>query len=1097
MQTIIQRGKARSIDFTPHDPTLPTVVPSVSGGTHALAIAILAAGGINISTKRSRCKAIGKGDLAPGIVFGHREAPSGAATTAAAPAVGSGLPLAALPTTKTVRKSAGSPLASSGCAVTTPATTDRTQPERAQLGSPSRMDGLSYGQRPADPPTDGSRAAPGDACQDRALEQARKQLEKLTLMHEALKATGGSEMPLCNYVELGDKQNVDLLLHADRDPDERDDQGRTPLMLAALHGRVGMAQKLLKAGADAHAKDKQTRTAFEYAFHRTPVIDMVQLLADANAALNEPVGDRDNKDPLTCAVEDGSVAVVKLLLERGVDANGSASGSEWYAPTTCPDGLLCENDLMIAVKRNDACIVRLLIEYKASVNRPLISSGDAALHVAMRFADRAIVAALLTARANANAQNHVGDTPLHVAAEFWRSDVIAALLEAGAEPAVEDKRVRAYMDGQSGALATARQGGDDVLIDRLTPLATMRTDANVKGALQKLQGARAGLFDRVGRWGVLVLPVCHASVPDDLKPTGLTRGEAGDRVVIYGLQRKPEYNGTYGDLISFDDDRERWQVRVSGVGKMLGFKQENLCLTSSLRIGPEEERVAAAQVVSNKLLLQSTDGLRCRSKVFRYSDLPKDATHRVGTVLFPDLGLVVVPCEASQALCNAIEMDDMKAFEVLLSEVKSPNDCGDNTGHTPLGCAAMHGRVDMARTLLKKGADANKAAGDMLTPFWYAFDAKTLCFEMVQLLIDSNAFIPSVVGGDDRGGIRRPLRHAVDSGSADVVRLLLALGVNANESAIVPSWCPKGTQWEHDVVRAVKRNDAAVLQLLVDYKASVSCAVLESKDTALHYAMRFAHDANVVKVLLDAKADVNARNGSTDAPLHDAVEFCRIDVIGSLLAAGADFNATGRRSLVPLAIATMNEDNETARMLQLRVDEQAAALEDAKQADDAVTVSALTPLVALQEQHAADAVQMMAQKASEAEDASESVSDTAVEEHSRFMESSCGVHVLKTNADMAAAAGNAGDFDAAGISELLKAGMRVVFNSGQAKSGVATDGLRCRSYIFRCSSPDNRLPPGTFACFGLCAVPAAENDAPLQQVSAATNAHSSSSVAWC
>ena len=47
----------------------------------------------------------------------------------------------------------------------------------------------------------------------------------------------------------------------------------------------------------------------------------------------------------------------------------------------------------------------------------------------------------------------------------------------------------------------------------------------------------------------------------------------GERVVIRGLQAKPELNGNYGHAVSFDEKRGRYGVRVEGIG-LLALKPE-------------------------------------------------------------------------------------------------------------------------------------------------------------------------------------------------------------------------------------------------------------------------------------------------------------------------------------------------------------------------------------------------------------------------------------------------------------------------------------------------------------------------------------------
>lgn len=81
-----------------------------------------------------------------------------------------------------------------------------------------------------------------------------------------------------------------------------------------------------------------------------------------------------------------------------------------------------------------------------------------------------------------------------------------------------------------------------------------------------------------------------------------------------------------------------------------------------------------------------------------------------------------------------------------------------------------------------------------------------------------------------------------------------------------------------------------------------------SKDTILHYALSGTR-ANlqsmrlILRVLLRAGADVNARNKFRVTPLHNAMSFAPPIVVRDLLEAGADVNATDMEERTALNIA--------------------------------------------------------------------------------------------------------------------------------------------------------------------------------------------------
>jgi ankyrin repeat protein len=591
----------------------------------------------------------------------------------------------------------------------------------------SDTDAAPHGKRSAsDPPEEDRAVAPGDAVAERALEQARKvalekqreatefegrlegaerSLEQLSLQHEALKLSAGSDRPLCNAVELDEKGTFTTLLEAGRSADERDDEGRTPLILAAKHGRVEMARTLLEAGATADARETRGHTAFQYAFDMEArdaaivarakaagaeavgavraqaraeemqnCMEMIRLLVDANADIH--VATRDQvvghlhgrtpvrKWPLSCAVEHGNVAVVQLLLERRANVNVRSNGCELYAPVHCPNGLMWEDDLMIAVKRNHAAMVELLVRHDICVNRPLIDSGDTALHFAVRFADGRVIATLLEVCADVDARNAQGETPLHDAASFWRSDVVAALLEGGADPNIireEDTAVSEYVTMQADELSTYEDDENGFLAMRLRPLVALRAETaarvecRVTGALQKLKQA-VGMEERFGGEHFIAEECTFYKYLETTGQLGKKTPNAlllllpGTVVRIFGLQAKPQYNGAFGEMVKpvvGHAGEQRYAVRVPGVEKVLMLKLTNL---EGVRGQNEmnqdgmgmKVRYNAVQVREK---FRATDGRQCRMKLLDYRTVLASEVLPSGTCIFPTMGAVVIPIE--------------------------------------------------------------------------------------------------------------------------------------------------------------------------------------------------------------------------------------------------------------------------------------------------------------------------------------------------------------------------------------------------------------------------------------------------------------------
>ena len=69
--------------------------------------------------------------------------------------------------------------------------------------------------------------------------------------------------------------------------------------------------------------------------------------------------------------------------------------------------------------------------------------------------------------------------------------------------------------------------------------------------------------------------------------------------------------------------------------------------------------------------------------------------------------------------------------------------------------------------------------------------------------------------------------------------------------------------------------------------------------TALHWAAYY-NRLKIVKILIDAGADVNIQNEEEDTPLHIATRWCNIKTIKLLLDSGADVNIKNKKGWTPL-----------------------------------------------------------------------------------------------------------------------------------------------------------------------------------------------------
>lgn len=187
--------------------------------------------------------------------------------------------------------------------------------------------------------------------------------------------------------------------------DARDEDGMTPLFLAAAFGHAEVARMFLDRGADMHASNRAGAMPFHQAAYSGHG-KVVELFLDRGEKVD--VRDRDDRTALHLTAWKDQGEVARLLIEKGarVDAGDDAGGGATplhYAAALGSTGvaaLLLEHcadvgamakggitPLHLAVSRKHPAMVRLLLAYDAGVMRPDAKDGTA-LDLAPRIGDK-------------------------------------------------------------------------------------------------------------------------------------------------------------------------------------------------------------------------------------------------------------------------------------------------------------------------------------------------------------------------------------------------------------------------------------------------------------------------------------------------------------------------------------------------------------------------------------------------------------------------------------------------------------------------------------------------------------------------------------
>jgi len=85
--------------------------------------------------------------------------------------------------------------------------------------------------------------------------------------------------------------------------------------------------------------------------------------------------------------------------------------------------------------------------------------------------------------------------------------------------------------------------------------------------------------------------------------------------------------------------------------------------------------------------------------------------------------------------------------------------------------------------------------------------------------------------------------------------------------------------------------------------------------TSLHWATQYWGNVEIVRMLIDAGADVNLKDNNGDTPLHVAAKYGRVEIVRILINARANLDVQNNHDETPVHYAAMNGNPGIARML--------------------------------------------------------------------------------------------------------------------------------------------------------------------------------------
>ncbi|XP_061169146.1 ankyrin repeat domain-containing protein 50-like [Saccostrea echinata] len=234
----------------------------------------------------------------------------------------------------------------------------------------------------------------------------------------------------------------------------------------------------------------------------------------------------------------------------------------------------------------------------------------------------------------------------------------------------------------------------------------------------------------------------------------------------------------------------------------------------------------------------------------------------------------------------------------------NPREADGSIGDSPLFAAVLGGHTEIVEELLRRGADVN---------YIPRYEDETLLMKatakeysgIVKLLIDHGAN----VNAKNQSGNTALHASAYDSFKLD--SMLTLLKNNADVSA-------QNKNGSTPMMVALERNTLTKerAQALIDYGAEVNMRD-NSRQCALYLAASCFDGHDVLSLLLEHGADVNALNEDGETALHEACNSGYLKTVTALLQHGADVNLRSKANLSALDMAKEEENTKTKRWKDL------------------------------------------------------------------------------------------------------------------------------------------------------------------------------------
>jgi ankyrin repeat protein len=227
--------------------------------------------------------------------------------------------------------------------------------------------------------------------------------------------------------------------------------------------------------------------------------------------------------------------------------------------------------------------------------------------------------------------------------------------------------------------------------------------------------------------------------------------------------------------------------------------------------------------------------------------------------------------------------------------------------------AVLNNVIDAVKEFLKQGTEINNSDKDGRTDLHLAVSYNSPVIQKLLTFPGADANKPAAVL------IWTPLKYADRTKSLFAMDILLQNGVNADD-IVLARRSIKTKEWGQTVLwESASKGHRKLLELMMDFGTDVNGVVevpenMNAKITLLH-RVTFCGQLEVIRLLVERKADINIRNSNKDTALHFAAESGGVEIIQLLVDKGMSVNLTNTRGDTPLHVSARLGNLEATKNL--------------------------------------------------------------------------------------------------------------------------------------------------------------------------------------